>query len=421
MSTSAERRKRALALVAPLYPSLTETFVHREAEGLRERGWPVYTVSLHPVPPERRAADVGAADLTIYGSAAPATLARALGELALHPLRSLTTLGTALWDALVPGEPMSLAARLKVLGLSVLALGLAPRLRRRGVAHLHCHFANGPGTLGMYASKQLGVSFSFVGHANDLFDRRSLLRRKLERAAFVSCISEWHRDWYLGLCDRARDRYPVIRCGVDLMVWKPRAEEPSPARPLRVGAVARLIEKKGIDTLLRALAACGEREGIDWRLEVAGDGPQRTRLEALARALGCVDAVAFHGIVSEERVRSLMSSSHLLVLPSRTDRLGDRDGVPVVLMEAMALGIPVIAGDLPTIRELVVDDETGLLVEGNDVLRLSRCISRLAADPQLRRRLAGAARRRVEKEFSQEANLDRLEGLLHQAQARGSG
>jgi glycosyltransferase involved in cell wall biosynthesis len=358
---------------------------------------------------------VAGPDLVLRGTGAH-TLRRALTELAAHPLRSLATLATAAADALAPGEPLPAGRRLALLGQAGLALGLARWLRARGVRGVHCQFANATTGVGMYAARQLGVPFGFTGHANDLFDRRALLVRKLERAAWVSCISQWHREWYRGLCGARPERYALVRCGVDVAGWRP-PDAPRPAgEQLRVAAVARLIPKKGIDVLLRALAELRRPPATPFRLVVAGDGPERPGLEALARELGCEGAVEFRGAVSNREVRALLESSDVLALPSRArDRLGDRDGIPVVLMEALALGVPVVAGDLPAVRELVEDGRSGFLVASEDVAALSDRLRRLARDPELRRRMGEAGRRRVEEEFALAPNLARLDAVLAQA------
>lgn len=402
-----------IAYVTPVYPALSETFVYREVLGLKSRGWTVHPVSLHPISDEaKRAGNVPAAELTLYGRHLPATLASAALELVTHPLRSLATIGLGIRDASDPGESITPAGRVRIVGLAVLALALARFLRSRRISHVHCHFANGPTTLGMYASRQLGISWSFTGHANDLFDRRSLLLRKLERAAFVACISEWHRAWYRELCPTVGERCRVIRCGVDVTGWTAAAREARGSGALRVVAVARLVPKKGIDTLIRALADAAKRHQLWYTLRVAGDGPERARLEQLRTTLDCADSVELLGAVPNATVRELLLDADVVALPCRTDVLGDRDGIPVTLMEAMALELPVIAGDLPSIRDLVRDGETGVLVPGDDVETLSDVLFRLSRDPAERRRLGQAGRRLVVDEFSLDANITRLEHAL---------
>lgn len=409
-----ERRSERgrLALVSAVYPALSETFVHREVTGLRERGWCVDPVCLHPLGRRPAAAGVGDASLILYGRHLPTTLLRAGRELVAHPLRAAGTLALALRDALLPRERTSFAGRVRQLGLAVMALGLAHWLRQRRTEQVHCQFANGPTTVGMYAARQLGVPFSFTGHANDLFDRRSLLVRKLERADLVACISHWHRDWYRQLAGIADGRCALVRCGVDIEHWSP-TERPLPeGAPLHVVCVARLIPKKGIDTLIRAAADAAKRHELRTRLTVVGEGPERERLEALARELGCASELRLLGAIDNDEVRRLMSEADLFVLPCRTDRLGDRDGIPVVLMEAMAAGLPVIVGNLPTIRELVTHERSGLLVPPDDPASVADGLARLAREPNLRRQLATAARERIEEEFSLQSNLDRLDQRL---------
>ncbi|MCG8591472.1 MAG: glycosyltransferase family 4 protein [Proteobacteria bacterium] len=412
---------RRIAILAPIYPAVSETFVYREAEGLRQRGFEVLPVSLYEIDAARKATDVPGPALTLLGPGAARTLGRAVVEIARHPVRSSLTLGRALCDVAWPGESLGARKRLLLWLQAWLALGLARWLRRQGVDHLHAHFANGPATVGMYAALQAGIPFSFVGHANDLFDRRTLLVRKLERAQFVSCISHWHRGWYREQVPGDDDRYPVIRCGVDPGAWSPRGVEPEAGRPFSVLAVARLIPKKGIDTLIRALARTLENDELDWRLVIAGDGYERAALEALVEALGVRRRVRFEGSVPNARVRELMAEADLLGLPCRTDALGDRDGVPVVLMEAMAAGLPVVVGDLPAVRELVEDGETGRVVAPDDVPALARVLVQLCENPAEARRLAAAGRRRVEDEFSAAPNIDRLAVALQRAGRPGGG
>ena len=400
----------AIAYLAGTLPRRSETFVYREIRALRQRGWNVYAASLHgPNAEDREACPDIATDLqVVYG---PRTVWSATKELLSHPMRAVAIIGGALSDACCPGEKINASGRLKLLGQSIAALALANALRPRGVRHVHSHFAHAPATVGMYAARQLGVTFSFTGHANDLFQRRSLLVKKLKRAAFVSCISQWHRNLYREILSRPDDVYRVIRCGVDVDSWVPSPEATS-VPPLRVLTVCRLVEKKGVDTLLKALAELRRQYGMAWRLTIAGDGPQRESLHRLAKELGLTDPINWLGAVSNEQVPGLLKDTDLFALPCRTSSTGDRDGIPVVLMEAMACGVSVVSGDLPAIRELVQDRHSGRLVDGTDAPALAKVLAELAADSGLRARLASNGRRRVEEEFSLSANIDRLESAL---------
>lgn len=397
------------AYIAGVFPARSETFVFREVRALREAGWPVTTVSLHP-PAERgiaEFADLEAGTISVYGPQAKSTAKSALGEFLNHPIRAVITMLTALGDAIHPGEKLPPGSRAKLLGQAWMAIGLARRLRGSRVRQVHAHFAHAPATIGMYAAQQLGAEFSFTGHANDLFQRRSLLKRKLERAAFVSCISEWHRELYSAIVPGDEHKYPIIRCGVDVETWtagKNADRVIPPEQAVRVLTVCRLVEKKGVDNLIRGLAKLTR----PWRLTVAGDGPDRARLQSLAAEVGCQDRIEWLGAVSNSRVSELLKQADIFALPCRQDSHGDRDGIPVVLMEAMACGVPVIAGDLPAIRELVQSDKTGVLIDGNQPEQLSNELLSLVDNPNLRATLAHAARELVVNEFSLSTNIGRL-------------
>jgi len=399
---------RTVAVLAGVYPKTSETFVKREMDGLASSGWTVVRAGL-------RGPEAGEAEGVsyVYGDAGR-LWGSALDEMAGHPLRALRTVGQAVGDAIAPGEATGLKARLLLVGQAIAACRLARVLRARRVEHVHCHFAHAPTTVGMYAAGQLGVPFSFVGHANDLFQRRALLKRKLERAAFVSCISDWHHEHYRKIAPRGR--YAVVRCGVDTDAWQPPpAVQAAPeTKPTRVVTVGRLVEKKGIDHLVRALARV-TRDGVDIRLTVVGDGPMAGELRGLADELGATHRVDFAGETDNEAVRERLAEADVFALPCRQDKAGDRDGIPVVLMEAMACGLPVLAGDLPTLHELVTHYRDGLLVDGADPDAIARALRRLADDPALRQRLGDAGWQRVVEEFSLRVNIARLDAELHRA------
>jgi colanic acid/amylovoran biosynthesis glycosyltransferase len=395
----------SLAYLAPTLPTRSETFVYREVRALRKRGWKVLATSLRR--PHEDAdgslADLFADLIVVYQWL---HVIHTLSEAMLHPIRSAATLLLALRDAINPGETMALSTRLKLTAQAVAGITLANRLRIYRIQHIHCHFAHAPTTVGMYAAKQLGITFSFTGHANDLFPRRALLKRKLERASFIACISRWHARLYNGIVPQSNAKYPVIRCGVDINEWEYLPRPDASDRALKILTVCRLVGKKGVDTLLRAVAM-SERS---LELTVAGDGPERVNLERLASELNCQQRVRWLGAVDNEVVLQLMKDADIFVLPCRTAPSGDRDGLPVVLMEAMACGLPVISGTMPAILELIEHGSNGLLVAENDASQLAREIRNLTDD--VRNRLATAGRATVENEFSLEETIARLEGCL---------
>lgn len=398
--------KRVL-YISPQLPRLSETFVYREILGLRDRGWPVACASLRA--PERNLgdprADALADEVLVVYERGGAWLARALAELATHAPSALRTLLLALADSFTARDVQG-AARLKIPVQAFAALALARRLRAQQTEWIHAHFAHASATVAMYAASHLGIPFSMTGHAVDIFRDRALLAEKLRRASFVACISNWHRTFYQSISARPERDYPVIRCGVDTQSFAPRSETADPP-PAVLLAVGRLVAKKGFDLLVDAMPAISRRHP-DLKLWIAGDGPEKAALEKKVAASPARESIQLLGRRSSPQVRELMSQASLFALPCKTAGDGDRDGIPVVLMEAMACGLPVICGDLPAIRELVEDGQTGLMVPPNNTDALAQAVLNLLENNVLRRTLAEAGRNRVVGEFSTGRNIDRL-------------
>ena len=404
--------RERIAYISSRLPSVSETFVYREVRALRERGWDVHVVALRgdDEPLHRGLADLCLGRIVLLGSGVWRSLLSGLVESIGHPLRTLVTLALAVRDCLMPGEVTPFAERAKTLLRALMGICLAGRLRTRQVRHLHCHFAHAPTSVGMYAARQLGIPFSFTGHANDIFQRRTLLKLKLARAAGVACISHWHKDFYRRECPSGN--YHLVRCGVDTQDWAYRDADQALGTPIRLFTVCRLVRKKGVDLLIRALASMEQTSGPPWDLTVIGDGSERKTLEALAASLGCSGDITWLGSLDNSEVRSRLRRADIFVLPCRVDSAGDRDGIPVVLMEAMAMGIPVITGDIESLRELVQHEETGLVVDAEDPEALAEAIRQMAGNVSLRRKLAERAREVVESEFDADVNIDRLERMF---------
>ena len=393
--------ERSLLYLAARMPELTETFVYRELFGLRKRGVDVIAGSVRP-PAHFVDEALGPLSDQTFIVYAPATLAALPLALALHPALALG----ALLDA-VRADHSSVTSRLKHVLQAMMGIAAGWRLRGRRIKHVHVHMAHVPATVGLYLARTVGARFSFTGHAADLFVDRAALRFKLDRAAFVACISHWHRGFYSNVAALPADRLPIIRCSVAL---------PDAIRPesTEIVTVARLVPKKGIDLLIGAFAAA---DVGDWTLRILGDGPERDALEALAAQLGVANRITFEGARPHAACLAAIAEAGLFVLQCRTAANGDMDGIPVVLMEAMAAGRAVVAGDLPAIRELIDHDHSGLLVTPNDPAALAQAFQRLIADPALRRKFAERARSRIEMEFSDSVNLDRLVAVFKHVKA----
>lgn len=391
-----------LIYLSSFLPKRSETFVYKEALGLRARGVVVGIASLYPPEKglgEKQLDELAEEAVMVYGEGLSRLLSDALSFSLHHPKRAFAVASLALGDSLSAGD-VNWRARPKILFQCLAAMALAKRVEQEGYSHLHIHLAHAPATVGMYASFCLDISFSFTGHAADLFRERCLLEQKLRRAKFVACISHWHKDWYSSLRPRPDDCYPIVRCGVDI------PEEAATVRrapPFRILGLGRLIPKKGFDTLVAACSRLAQK-GISLECTIAGDGPELEKLQRQAEGL----PVFFTGAVANRDVSALMAQNDVFALPCRVSEDGDRDGIPVALMEAMAAGVCVVAGDLPTIRELIDSGKNGVLIPPNDIDALADCLENLVKDPKFRGALCAEGRQKIEEEFSSSKNLDRI-------------
>ncbi len=395
-------------------PVRSETFVYREILALRALGIDVRTASVHA---PTKDLDQGG-DLTemaketveIYSKGKFALLRDMGVELLSHPIRSIKTMARCKFDAFFSSE-VTMDRKPKVIWQGIAALAMTRRIRSMGTTHIHAHMAHVPTTIGMYAAKQLGIPFSFTGHANDIFPNRTLLREKLERAAWANCISDWHRAFYQSIVDRPYDDYPVVRCGVDTTQYE---ATPAPNNEtLEVLSVGRLVEKKGMDVLIRSAGEIALGDGPKIRVRIAGDGPQFNDLQALVGLLPPNADVELLGETDNDTVMQLMTEADVFALPCRVAESGDRDGIPVVLMEAMARGRCVISGDLETIRELIEHDRSGIMIPPGDQAALTEHLIALAQDRDRVDELGRNARLRIEEEFDLNLNARRIESKLN--------
>lgn len=414
-----------VAVLLSRFPTVTETFILREVLEMERQGQPVRLVPLlrddPPVVHEDARAWTGRALFTRFLSRR--ILAANLRALVAEPSTYLSTLGT-----LVRGMARNPAALLKSLALFPKAVYLAERLQEEGIRHVHAHYATHPATVAWVMASLSDLTWSVTVHAHDIFVDQTFLGEKLTAATFVRVISEFNRDYLLDrLPDLDPERVRVIHVGVEVDRYAPGAgaevageipggsdagNRPSDGTPL-ILTVASLRPYKGIPVLLEACYLLGQA-GVPFRCRVAGDGPVRSELEALATAYGLDDRVRFLGAVPEDRVPRLLSEASVFVLPSVVQEDGQMDGIPVALMEAMAAGVPVVASDLSGIPELVEDGVTGILVPPDDPEAVAAAVRSVLDRPRRARELAERGRQEVREEFALEGSVTRLLELLEE-------
>jgi len=282
----------------------------------------------------------------------------------------------------------------------------------RPVAHLHAHFAHDPALVAFLVHRLTGMPFSFTAHARDLYGvpPAALAERAVEAAAVVTCCSPNAAYLRGALPEALHERVHVIHHGVDVETFSPPADRPPTTVP-RVVSVGRLVEKKGFADLLDACARVAG-DGRAFTLDVYGEGPLLGVLEARRDELGLTERVTFAGARVQADLLAELGAADLFALTPFVTDDGDRDGVPNVLVEAMACGLPVVTTDAGGITDLVADGENGIVATPHDVENIASALARLVDSADERRRLGAAARQTVEDRFDLRGAAARLERLF---------
>lgn len=387
------------------YPAVSHTFVLREVAALRAEGLEILTCSIRRTGPEhhRGPAERAEAEATfnvLDAARSPRRLIGAQIAALRRPGLYLRTLRKA-WAMRGPG----LRAALYQLIYFVEATVLAQHLQRQGVAHLHNHFAQASCTVALLAARLAGIPFSFTLHGPADFTDPRLWRldAKIADAAFVSCISHFCRSQaMLASPPDHWSRLHIVHCGVE-----PARYDAPPATGKNLLFVGRLTAAKGVPVLIEAMPRIRSAHP-DAHLTLIGDGPDRALLERLVRRLDLSKAVTFAGYQSQDEVARTLARTAVFVLPSFAE------GVPVVLMEAMAARRPVVATRIAGIPELVEDGVSGRVVVPGDGAALADAVCDILAEPARAAAMGAAGRHKVEAEFDIAQQAVKLAMLFRQ-------
>lgn len=294
------------------------------------------------------------------------------------------------------------------------ALVLAMKARQHGIQHFHAHFGTQAATIARLAGAFAGIPYSFTAHAKDIYhqyDEPVELDLKIRDAAFTVTVSDYNlrhlRDTF-GATERNSYR---IYNGLDLGRF---CFQPPALNSRHIMAVGRLVEKKGFPTLIDALALLRDR-GIECHCTLVGDGPMRAALETQVAKLKLGDRVCLPGPKTQAQVIQMLREAAMMVAPCIISKGGDRDGLPTILVEAMALGVPCVSTTVVGIPELVRDGETGLCVAPNDPAVLADALARLLGDNPMRQHLAQNARELIESDYDVTRNTLQLRELFQQS------
>ena len=382
-----------VAYLVSRFPAPSHTFIRREVQALRQQGADIVMFSISPPDGVEVMSDVDRRDkdetFYVLPPRAVPTLRANAKMLLKNPGRYLGAL-KASFGHRNPGLRNLVYAGFYFLEGMI----LAEEIERQGVEHLHGHFANASSHAAFAAVKYTGIGWSMSLHGLGDFDYPggTLLGDKIKHARFVACVTEYGKAQAMRLSDPEQwDKIVIARCGIELDKL-PRRPRPVERAKTRIICVARLSPEKGVVGLLDAFAEA-KQKGLNAELVLVGDGPERAAIEAKLAALRLTDDVELKGRLPEAQTLEEIAASDVLVLASFME------GLPVVLMEALALDVPVIAPCIAGIPELVVHGETGLLFSAGNWSQLADRMVELAGDAGLRRRMAEAGRARIEAEF----------------------
>ena len=404
-----------IAYVLNQFPSPSETFILREMAHLDRRGVRILPCALaRPSPAAPVHPEAEPFLLRVIYRPAPTSL---------QPLRDWLRVCLRWPKGGASGTMLALAHSLRRPGYAremTLALGAASHfaqaLRGQGVQHIHAHFGSLPATVGLIMAEISGLPFSLSLHARDVFTNESiLLRQKLLESEFATTCTKFARDRLLSTQPATvHGRLHLVRHGLDITEF---TREHRPASEPIIAMVGRLVEKKGHRVLLRAVQMLRRRRA-SLLVAIAGDGPLRSELESLAESLGISALVRFCGTLPGDQVQELLAASRVLAVPSIVASDGDRDGLPNVILEAAAIGTPIVASEMSGIPEFVVNRETGLLVPPDEPRRLADALAAILENPSAAQGMAQAARRRVVAEYDVSRNVETLEALFRETIAR---
>lgn len=382
------------------YPRVSDTFIQREVRALRGQGFHVETLSIRRPQQRERGTEEQEAERKRTQYVLPAAPWRVIVDHTRLLIRSPRRYFRALRLALTVRSP-GLRSLLYQLFYFAEAGIVARRMQTQRLQHLHNHAPDASGYVTMIAAEMGGATYSMTLHGFGILSEPSRwrLREKIDRALFTVCVSWYARSQAMLWSHRGTwSRHHVIHCGINPKDFELRRHHGSGTRLLFVG---RFDHVKGLFLLIDALGRLArERPGV--HLDLVGDGPQRSELEMAVSEQQLENHITFHGYLSQSKIREILSDVDVCVMSSFAE------GIPVVLMEAMAAGVAVVAPRIAGIPELIDDGHNGLLFHPGNADALVSALRRVLDDPELRNTFAERGRRRVAEEFNLDGEVSRL-------------
>lgn len=397
-----------VAYIVKRYPRYSETFIVNEILAHEQAGAHVFIFALLP-PQDTHFQDIiSKVRAPIKYLSPKAERASAFWEVQ----KKVAQLFPEYWQVLGQFPHASAREILQSLELSLYVV-------KKKIDHLHAHFATTSTTVAQITSAITGITFTFTAHAKDIFHEDNdfvALKGKFYDAACAITVSDFNTRYLKDDLGISPSEFVRIYNGLDLNQF--HYHEPVERAPL-ICAVGRLVEKKGFSYLLEACRILKTQQ-VDFRCELIGQGEEEEVLQALVSELDIADVVTMRGSLPQNEVKEYLKQSAVFAAPCVVGEDGNRDGLPTVLLESMALGTPCVSTDVTGIPEVIIDEQTGLMVEQNNSVSLANALKRLLTNGGLRVTLASNARRLIEEHFDIVANTREIRGCFSKAVASGS-
>jgi colanic acid/amylovoran biosynthesis glycosyltransferase len=391
-----------LVYIIGTYPSLTTTFIDRELNTLRSR------VNVNVISIRRPAGTLSDNQKQIQQETRyllpPNWIDLIGGHLWFIATQPIVYFATCFY--LLTRHHPNFRARFKTLFHFVTGVYAAYLMRRSACNHVHAHFIDRAATVALVAGRLLGIPYSLTAHANDIYVNPILLAEKLTGASFIATCTAYNHQ-HLSRLDPVNfnGKLHCIYHGLDMAIYRPQLAQ-RPGKPL-LTAVGQLREKKGFTFLLAACRSLKDR-GYDFDCQIIGEGPLRSVLEDQIRQLSLEKTVSLCGALPHQQVIEAYQRSTIFVLPCITGGDGDRDGIPNVILEALAMELPVVSTHHTGIPEVVTDGVNGRLVPPGDAAALADALAQLLDNPDLRVLFGQNGRQTVREKFDLDQNTQRL-------------
>ncbi|WP_432736050.1 glycosyltransferase family 4 protein [Maridesulfovibrio sp. FT414] len=405
-------KQPVLAMILKGYPRISETFISNEIRLLEQRGVKIHIISMRR--PRETFTHKSISEIKAAVSYLPSTLEGCLEELfgsteldaGLKVPRygkdaEFTSRIDKIWE--VYRETGSEASFKHMLQAEYIVEKILPG---SDIFHFHAHFAHSPCSVARDAGRLSGLPFSFTAHAKDIYTQKpEKVTAKISEAKFAVTCTGYNCEYLQSIAPEGKPIHKVYH-GIDLALFSSDKDHTSSA-PYEIFTVARFTAKKGLPTVFKALKTLDEK-GIDFSYKIVGDGDEREQTLALLDKLGIAHKCTWLGTRTHEEVLELYRKADLFAIGCEIAENGDRDGIPNVLAESMAMSVPVVATTVSGIPELIENGRTGLLVEPRDHESMAEAMEKMLTDQEFRKSVIPAAKQRVHEIFDNKYWINKL-------------